>query len=294
MHYRKSVGDRVFDAFVYIVLIFMVLITLYPMWYILVASFSSPAGIAESGVIMLFPKHFHIDFYKLVFQNETIFKGYLVTISRAGIGTVLTLILTSMGAYALSRKWLMGRGALMFIIVIPMFFSGGLIPSYLLMRDIGLYNTFWVLVIPGLISSWNIIMMRTYFQSLGDALEESAKLDGANDIIVLFRIIVPCAKPIMAVIALWTVVGHWNAWFDASIYLKDPELFPLQLILRKILINNSTNEMGDFKSMAGATVDITKGLKYATIIITTAPILAIYPFLQKYFVKGVMIGSLKG
>lgn len=294
MHYRKSVGDRVFDTFVYIVLIFMVVITLYPMWYILVASFSSPAGIAESGVIMLFPKHFHVDFYKLVFQNETIFKGYLVTIGRAGIGTILTLILTSMGAYALSRKWLMGRGVLMFVIVIPMFFGGGLIPSYLLMRDIGLYNTFWVLVIPGLISSWNIIMMRTYFQSLGDALEESAKLDGANDIIVLFRIIVPCAKPIMAVIALWTVVGHWNAWFDASIYLKDPDLFPLQLILRKILINNSTKEMGDFKSMAGATVDITKGLKYATIIITTAPILAIYPFLQKYFVKGVMIGSLKG
>jgi putative aldouronate transport system permease protein len=294
MHYRKSVGDRLFDAFIYILLIFMIVITLYPMWYILVASFSSPAGIAESGVIMFFPKHFHVDFYKLVFQNETIFKGYLVTIGRAGIGTILTLILTSMGAYALSRKWLMGRGVLMFIIVIPMFFGGGLIPSYLLIRDIGLYNTFWVLVIPGLISSWNIIMMRTYFQSLGDALEESAKLDGANDMIVLFKIIVPCAKPIMAVIALWTVVGHWNAWFDASIYLKDSDLFPLQLILRKILINNSTNEMGDFKSMAGATVDITKGLKYATIIITTAPILAIYPFLQKYFVKGVMIGSLKG
>lgn len=294
MRYRKSLGDRVFDAFVYIFLIFMVIITLYPIWYILMASFSSPAGIAESGAIMFYPKQFHTDFYKLVFQNETIFKGYLVTIGRAGIGTILTLILTAMGAYALSRKWLMGRGVLMFVIVIPMFFSGGLIPSYLLMRDIGLYNKFWVLVIPGLISSWNIIMMRTYFQSLGDALEESAKLDGANDMTVLFRIIIPCAKPIMAVIALWTVVGHWNAWFDASIYIKNPDLFPLQLILRSILIKNSTSEMGDFKSMAGAAVDITKGLKYATIIIATAPILAIYPFLQKYFVKGVMIGSLKG
>lgn len=205
------------------------------------------------------------------------------------------MLMTIFGAYTLSRKWLMGRKVFMVIIVITMFFGGGLIPSFLLVKELGLYNTIWALIIPGAVSSWNIILMRTHFLGISDSLEESAKMDGANDFHVLFRIILPVSTPILAVMTLFYAVGHWNSWFAASIYLKDRNLYPLQLVLRSILLSGSLQDMGDTGITTSPNArEIAKGLKYATVIVATVPILFVYPFVQKYFIKGIMIGSLKG
>lgn len=295
MRYRRTIGDYLFDSANYFILIVLVLITLYPLYYILVASLSSPAAIAKHGVMMFWPEDVTIKYYKAVFDNPMIAVGYRNTIFLVIVGTSINMLLTIFAAYALSRKWLMGRNIFMFIIVITMFFGGGLIPSYLLVRQLGLFNTIWALIIPGAVSSWNVIMMRTYFVGIPDSLEESARMDGANDFHILFRIILPVSMPIIAVMILFYAVGHWNAWFSASIYLKDKDLYPLQLVLRSILINNSLREMGDTGyTGSGSAREITKGLKYATVIASTLPILCIYPFVQKYFIKGIMIGSIKG
>ncbi len=295
MRYRRTIGDYLFDSANYFILIVLVLITLYPLYYILVASLSSPAAIAKHGVMMFWPEDVTMKYYKAVFDNPMIAVGYRNTIFLVVVGTAINMLLTIFAAYALSRKWLMGRNIFMFVIVITMFFGGGLIPSYLLVRQLGLFNTIWALIIPGAVSSWNVIMMRTYFIGIPDSLEESARMDGANDFHILFRIILPVSMPIIAVMILFYAVGHWNAWFSASIYLKDKELYPLQLVLRSILINNSLREMGDTGyTSSGSAREITKGLKYATVIASTLPILCIYPFVQKYFIKGIMIGSIKG
>ncbi len=295
MKYRRTIGDYLFDSANYFILIVLVLITLYPLYYILVASLSSPAAIAKHGVMMFWPEDVTMKYYKAVFDNPMIAIGYRNTIFLVVVGTAINMLLTIFAAYALSRKWLMGRNIFMFIIVITMFFGGGLIPSYLLVRELGLFNTIWALIIPGAVSSWNVIMMRTYFVGIPDSLEESARMDGANDFHILFRIILPVSMPIIAVMILFYAVGHWNAWFSASIYLKDKKLYPLQLVLRSILINNSIREMGDTGyTSSGSAREITKGLKYATVIASTLPILFIYPFVQKYFIKGIMIGSIKG
>lgn len=295
MRYRRTIGDYIFDSVNYFILLLLVLITLYPLYYILVASLSSPAAIAKHGVMMFWPEDITMKYYGAVFDNPMIVVGYRNTIFLVVVGTAINMLLTIFAAYALSRKWLMGRNIFMFIIVITMFFGGGLIPSYILVKNLGLYNTIWSLIIPGAMSSWNVILMRTYLIGIPDSLEESARMDGANDFHILFRIILPVSMPIIAVMILFYAVGHWNAWFSASIYLKDRNLYPLQLVLRSILINNSLGEMGDtgYRS-SGTAREVTKGLKYATVIASTLPILFVYPFVQKYFIKGIMIGSLKG
>ena len=294
MH-KKTSGDYIFDTMNYFLLIFLMLITVYPIYYILIASMSSPAAIAKHGAMMFWPEDITFKYYKAVFENPMIFIGYRNTIFIVAVGTTINMIMTIFAAYTLSRKWLMGRRLFMVIIVITMFFGGGLIPSFLLVKQLGLYNSIWALIIPGAVSSWNIILMRTYFMGIPDSLEESAKMDGANDFYVLFGIILPVSTPILAVMTLFYSVGHWNSWFAASIYLKDKNLYPLQLVLRSILLSGSLQDMGETGINTSPNArEIAKGLKYATVIVSTLPILFVYPFIQKYFIKGIMIGSLKG
>lgn len=292
--YKKTIGERIFDFSNYFLLTLLMLVTMYPLYYILVASLSSTAQIAKHGQMMLYPMGFNLDSYKAVFENPMILIGYRNTIFYVLTGTSLNMIMTLFAAYGLSRKWLMGREVFMFVIIVTMFFGGGLIPSFLVVQKLGMYNTMWALIIPGAVSAWNIVMMRTYFQGIPDSMEESAKVDGANDFQVLFRIIVPLSKPIMAVMVLFYAVGQWNAWFGASIYLRNRNLWPLQLVLREILIQGRTADMGQVAGAPGSQIQIAKNLKYATVMVSTLPILFVYPFLQKYFVKGIMIGSLKG
>jgi putative aldouronate transport system permease protein len=292
MYYKQSNSEKLFNIINAIILSMLMFLFLYPMLHITAASLSAPTKIVQHRGLLFFPLGFTINAYKLVFQNPMIAISYKNTLIYVLLGTIINIFLTSLGAYALSRKQLMIRNAIMLLITFTMFFSGGLIPSYLLIRDLHLQNTIWVLLIPNAISAYNLIIMRTYFLGLPDSLEESAKMDGAGDFTVLFKIMLPIAKPIVAVMVLFYGVGHWNSWFSASIYLRNRELFPLQLILREILIQNATETMTTTvdsvdKGMIGETV------KYATIVVATLPILFIYPFLQKYFVKGVMIGSIK-
>lgn len=294
MRYKKKPGDLLFNGLNYLMLTLLVLVTVYPLYYILVASFSSPAAIAKYGVTLLWPVDFTAVYYKAVFKNPMILIGYRNTLFIVTVGTSISMLLTILAAYSLSRRWLMGRKFFSIIIIITMFFSGGLIPTFLTVKALGMYNTIWALIIPSALSSWNIIMMRTYFMGISESLEESARIDGANDFHILFRILLPVCTPVIAVMVLFYAVGYWNAWFSAAIYLKTKELHPLQLVLRSVLINSSLKDMGDTGfSGSGASREVTKGLKYATVIVATAPILFIYPSVQKYFIKGIMIGSIK-
>jgi len=293
MHYKQTFGEKLFGIINSIILIALMILFLYPILHIIFASLSDPARIMQHRGLLFAPLGFRLEAYKLVFDNPMISVSYRNTLFYVVIGTVINILLTSLGAYALSRKQVYIRNVVMLLITFTMFFSGGLIPSYLLIKSLHMQDTFWVMIIPNAISAYNLIIMRTYFLGLPDSLEESAKIDGAGDFTVLFKIFVPIAMPIIAVMILFYGVGHWNAWFSASIYLRKRELFPLQLVLREILIQNSTDnmltsvELSD-KGMIGETV------KYATIVVATLPILFVYPFLQKYFTKGVMIGSVKG
>ncbi|MFD0869444.1 Inner membrane ABC transporter permease protein ycjP [Chlamydia abortus] len=288
---KKSWGEKLFDGFNLLFLLLCSILFLYPMWYVLVSSFSDAYAIA-SGQVKLLPVGFNLNAYKLVFSDQNIWSSYGNTIFYVVVGTIINLIMTTLGAYPLSRRNLHGRNFVMAFIVFTMFFSGGLIPAYLNIRELGLFDTRWALILPGAVNAFNLIVMRTFFQSIPDSLIESAKIDGAHDFKVLWKIVLPLSMPVLAVMTLFYAVGHWNSWFSAMIYLQDRSLFPLQLILREILIQSSAQNM-----LTNATQDevhrISESIKYATIIVATVPILMIYPFLQRYFVKGVMIGALK-
>jgi putative aldouronate transport system permease protein len=268
-------------------------VTVYPFLYVLFASLSDPSWVVQMRGLIWYPKGFTIEAYKLVFANPSILTGYVNTLIYVVFGTALNILMTSLGAYALSRQSVMWKNPLMFIIVFTMFFNGGLIPTYLLINELGMLDSRWALIIPSAMSAYNLIIMRTSFQGIPVSLEESAKLDGANDFTVLFRIVLPLSMPVVAVMILFYGVSHWNGWFNALIYLRTRDLYPLQLILREILITNSTDSM--MTGVGGADkMPIGETIKYATIIVATVPILLLYPFLQKYFVKGVMIGAIKG
>jgi len=279
------------DMMIYLVMIFVIIITLYPFVYVLSMSISEPRYVL-ADTIWLFPKGFSLESYKKVFENEEIWTAYSNTIFYTAVGTALNIFFTMLAAYPLSRRTFFARNWIMVIIVITMFFGGGLIPSFLLIKELGLYNTRWAVLLPGLTSAFYIIITRTFFQSIPDSLTESAKIDGANDIGILLRIIIPLSKPILAVLSLFYAVGHWNSYVSAMIYLPNPKLQPMSLYLMKILVQNNDS------MMEGMTDQIDRALfaaqlKYAIIIVTILPILMIYPFLQRFFVKGVMIGSLK-
>ncbi|SEL05524.1 putative aldouronate transport system permease protein [Paenibacillus sp. cl141a] len=292
MFHKRSLGESIFSVVNTCFMLLLCFVTLYPFLYVLFASLSDPAEIARFRGMLFFPTGFNLDAYKAVIDNPMILTGYRNTLFYVAGGTIINLFMTTLGAYALSRRNVYFNNSIMLVIVITMVFNGGLIPTFLLVNSLGMLDTPWALLLPGAISSFNLIIMRTAFQAVPVSLEESARIDGANDWIIMSRIIVPLSMPVIAVMVLWYAVGHWNSYFSALIYLRDRELFPLQLVLREILISNSTDSM---TTGAAATdrLDIGITIKYATIIISTLPILCLYPFLQKYFVHGVLIGALK-
>jgi len=291
---RESKTDRAFNVFNYVFLTIVALLVIYPLVFVLSASFSNPENVI-SGEMWLWPKEFTLDAYEKVFQNKDIINGFINTLKYTVFGTILNVIMTILAAYPLSRRDLKGRGFIMAFIVFTIFFSGGLIPTYLLIRDLGMLNTFWVMVIPNAVAVWNIIIMRTFFQSIPRELDESAMIDGAGNLRVLWSIVLPLSFPVIAVMVLFYSVGHWNSYFQALIYLQDQDKFPLQLILRQILIQGQTDDMIKATSESFLAQQLSvEGLKYAVLIVANLPMLMLYPFLQRYFVKGVMIGSLKG
>ncbi len=289
---RKGPGDYVFDALNGLFLALVVVVTLYPFIFVLFASISDSTEMAKHMGFLLAPLGFSLKSYKLVLENPMILAGYTNTLLYMSVGTTLNLLMTALGAYVLSRKRLMLRNLIMFFIVFTMFFSGGLIPYYLVVRGLGLANRMWALILPTAVSTYNLIVMRTAFAQIPDSMEESAKIDGASDYRILFRIIIPLAMPVVAVMILFYSVGHWNSWFPAMIFLRTREKYPLQLVLREILIASSTDSMTTGAAV-GDQEPIGETVKYATIMTATLPILLVYPFLQRYFIKGIMIGALK-
>lgn len=291
---RESRGDRMFQWGVYFITALICIVTLYPLIYAVSASLSSPEHIL-SGKVWLWPVDLTFDAYRRVFASNDIMIGYRNTICYALGGTLFNMIMTIMAAYPLSLPDLKGRNALTFFITFTMFFSGGMIPLYLTVKQFGMMDTIWALVLPGAISTYNMIVIRTAFQSIPDSLIESAQLDGANDLIILWKIVVPLSKATLATMLLFYAVTHWNSYFDAMLYINKKEMYPLQIMLRNMLIGGLFNEE---TAIAGANADsfaVTDAtLRSAAIIVTTLPILVVYPFVQRYFVKGVMIGGVKG
>ncbi|MHA0856161.1 carbohydrate ABC transporter permease [Paenibacillus sp. CMAA1364] len=297
----KDTGrDKAFVIFNYIYVFIAFVIVAYPVIYMISASISDPK-LVSSGAMWLFPKGITFDGYRRVFENADIWRGYGNTIIYTVVGTLINLIVTLPAAYALSRKDFVGRNFFMGMFMVTMFFGGGLVPSYLLIKNLGMIDTMWALVIPSAASIWNIIVSRTFFQStIPTELQEAAQIDGCTNIRLFFKIVLPLSMPIIAVMGLFYGVGNWNSYFSALIYLNDQDKFPLQLILRQILV------LQEMSAQPGGSMDATTALalnnkaevaalvKYAVIIVATLPIIAVYPFLQRYFVQGVMIGSVKG
>ncbi|MFR8087645.1 MAG: carbohydrate ABC transporter permease [Lachnospirales bacterium] len=283
---KHTRGERVFNMFNLIFLTLLSICAFYPMYYVLMASLSDSGKLMSHSGLLLYPDGFSLQGYKVIIDNTNIWTGYGNTLFIVIIGTILSLAVTSMAAYPLSRRSFTLRNFFMLLITFTMMFSGGLIPRFLVVKDVGLYDSIWSLILPVLVNTTNLIIMRTAFAAVPDSLEESAKIDGANDLITYARIILPLTKATLAVLALYYGVSYWNSWFTASIYLRSRDKFPLQLILREILIAND-NVNTDNELMA-------ESIKYAAIIVSTVPILCAYPFLQRYFVKGVMIGAVKG
>jgi len=290
---KESTGRKVFRFFNGLFMLFMIIVCFYPMLYVLFVSFSNAALFMEHQGPLLKPLGFTLNSYKMVFKDPMILKGYVNTIFIVVVGTCINIIMTALCAYFLSRKNVMFRTPIMIFVTFTMFFGGGLIPFYLTVRNVGLYNSHWALILPTVINTYNMIIMRTGFQGIPDSMEESAKIDGAGHLTILFRIIIPLAKPVIAVMVLYYAVGHWNSWFNAMIFLQDREKFPLQLILREILIQNDMSQMTTGVGLLDQEA-VAETIKYAVIVVATLPILLIYPFLQKYFVQGIMIGAIKG
>lgn len=298
---KESKWDKIFLGSVYIYLSIALIVVLYPLIYILSASISSPQQV-NSGAMWLFPKEITWAGYQLVFKNPKIWNGYLNTIVYTGIGTLLNLAVTLPAAYALSRSDLVGRQLFLGFILFTMFFTGGLVPTYLVVRNLGLINTIGALILPVAASVWNIIVARTFFQTtIPKELQEAAYMDGCTNLKLFVRIILPLSAPIIAVMALFYGVSHWNSYFPALIYLNDESKYPLQMVLRQILVlQEMTAETtgaaisGDAARAMSSKAETASLIKYGVIVVSTLPIVALYPFLQRYFVQGVMIGSVKG
>lgn len=288
-HIRRSPSSIAFDGVVYGLVTLVTLICFYPMLYVLFASFSDPIQLMNNRGPLIWPLGSSLGGYEIVLRNAKTWMGYRNTLFYVVAGTSLNMVMTTLGAYALSRPNFTGKKTVSFIIVFTMYFNGGLIPNFLLVKTLSMLNTVWALILPGAIGTWNMLIMRTAFKTVPSSLEEAATIDGANDFQVLFHVLLPVSKATMAVILLFYAVGHWNAWFNAMVYLtKARELYPLQLFLREILITSSTIEEATEIDFSGELV------KYCTIVVSTLPILCLYPFLQRYFVKGIMLGSVKG
>jgi len=285
----------VFDLLLVLFMLIICFITLYPFYHTLIVSFNSGPDTAKGG-IWIWPRVFTTDNYRRVFTDSNIFRAYQITIMRTFIGTLISVFFTAAFAYGISKKELFGRNAYLVIGVITMFFSGGLIPTYLLMHWLGLTNTFWVYIFPTMFNFWNVIIFQGFFREIPVELSESAQLDGANELNIFIRIIIPVSTPALACIALFNGVGHWNAWFDAYIYNK-VHLQTLQTLLMRLILNNNTGSgpvnLTSIMEQQVRTLT-SESVRAATVMVAVGPIIAIYPFLQKYFVKGIIIGSVKG
>ena len=292
---RNSRSDTVFYTACRVVIALLTLLVLYPIIFVLSASFSSPAALAM-GKVVLWPVDVSLDGYRAVFNYTKVWIGYRNTIFYVIFGTFINLVVTFFCAYPLSRKTLPGRGMFMGMFTFTMLFGAGMIPNYILMKNLGLMDTIWAMMIPGAMSVYNMIVARTYLQSsIPEDLLEASRIDGCDDFGYFARIVLPLSKPIIAVLALWYAVAHWNAYFDAFLYLKDYHLYPLQIFLKDVLVSNqfSADDMMDPETIV-VMENMKLLLKYSLIVVSVVPLFFFYPFVQKYFVKGVMIGSVKG
>lgn len=291
-----SEGSKAVDVMLIVITALICVITLYPMYYVFIMSISDPKEVIAKS-IFLYPKGFSIDSYKLLFGNSEMWRAYMNTIIYVVTTTFLMILTCGLGAYPLTVKTLWARKWIVRYLLVPMYFGGGLIPTFLMMSKIGLYNNRMAIIIPGAVSIWNIILVKTYFQGIPEAMRESAFIDGASNLQILFKIYLPLSKPILAVVAIYTIVGVWNSWFNAMVYLPTTDLQPLQMYLQRVLVQQTV----DLSKLNSTEIEQAIGkmysgmqLKYSIIIFTTLPIIFTYPFFQKYFIKGVMIGSLKG
>ena len=289
-----SKADRLFDIVNYAILTLVLLIVAYPLYFIVIASVSDPIAV-YAGKVVFWPQSFTWEGYDRILEYDQFFTGYRNTVIYTLVGTAVNVIITIPGAYALSRKDLVGRNTMMMLITFTMIFNGGLIPSYLLIMEMKLYNTMWALILPVAVSSWNLIVARTFFQqTIPDELLEAAVLDGCSNAQFFVRVVLPLSKSIIAVMVLFYAVSHWNSYFNALIYLKTPTKYPLQLVLRSILCENSMGDMVEDASTLAAQQRMGDLIKYGVIMASSLPLLILYPFLQRYFIQGVMIGAVKG
>lgn len=296
---KETKGDKAFLAVMYVILTVALVVVAYPLIYIISASISNP-NVVASGEMWLLPKEITFEGYKRVFEDAAIWNGYLNTIIYTAVGTAVNLAVTLPAAYAMSRRDMAGRNLFMGLFMVTMFFSGGLVPTYLIVKNLGLVNTMWALILPAATSVWNLIVCRTFFQStMPKELQEAAEIDGCSDFRLFFQIVLPLSTALIAVMALFFGVGHWNNYFSALIYLNDQSKYPLQLVLRQILVLQQMSAQSGAINADTATslnnkAEVAALVKYAVIIVSTLPIIMLYPFLQRYFVQGVMIGSVKG
>lgn len=298
-HQKRTPGDIVLDTVIHVLLIFLALICLYPLYQVIVVSISDPSIVMKKNGLLLLPQGIQFDAYKIVFANKNIATGFMNTIFYIVVGTSLQFLTTVMTAYVLAKKNVMLKKAIMVYFTITMYFGGGIIPFFLLINRMHLMNTPWAILLPGACSVWNIIIMRTQFVNIPDGLKEVAMIDGASDFTILTRILIPLSGAVIAVLVLFSAVGYWNMWYEPMIFLTKRSQYPIQSVLREILIDSNEQMMaGAGQVQTKFTVHTNAAamtlVKYANIVVCTVPILVIYPFLQKYFVKGVMVGSLKG
>ena len=292
---KTTAGEKAFNVFNIIFMLVMMFVMFYPMWHVLCASFSDARLLSAHTGVLLWPEGYSVTAYKLMIKNPMILRGYGNTLFILVFGLLLNMVMTCLAAYVLSRRNVMLNRVITIFIVFTMYFNGGLIPTYINIKSLGLMDSLWAVIVPGAISTYNMIVLRTGFASVPESLEESAKIDGASSIRILWQIILPLSKATVAVICLYYAVAHWNSWFNAMLYLNERELFPLQLILREILIQNDTSSMVTAMDVgAGDSSFVSETVKYAVIIVSVVPILCVYPFIQKYFTKGVMVGAVKG
>ena len=292
----RSRGEYIFAVFNYAIMIFICFVTIYPLWHIAMASISDPVAVLSHRGFYLNPDGaLNFKGYQLVIENPNISTGFLNTIFYVVVGTILCMLVTTFGAYTLSRKGLYWNRSIMFMIIFTMYFHGGLIPFYIMVQNMGLLDSRWSVILPVMVNTYNLIILRTAFAGVPDSLIESAQMDGASVPRIVLQIVIPCVQATVAVIILFYAVGFWNMWFNPSLFLTNRKLWPVQLVLRDILIKNDTRSMTQVSSIGQTSQEAYRMLvKYCTIIVATVPILVIYPFVQKYFVSGIMIGSLKG
>ena len=290
---KYSIGDYTFDFLNTLFMLLLMFVTMYPMYYVIVASVTNNITLLSTPGFLWYPKGFTLGSFKLAFSHPLILSGYKNILFVMVFGLSLNIFLTLFAGFFLASKDVYFKKPILFMVLFTMFFNAGMIPNFLNIRSLGLYNTLWALILPGAISVYNSIICRTAIEAIPESLPESARIDGANDLTILFKLITPLIKPTIVVLILYYGVGHWNSWFNASIYIRDMTKLPIQNILRSILVANS-----DILNAAATEKDqinqFAESIKYAAIVITTVPILFIYPFLQRYFVKGVMIGAVKG